>query len=122
MLSKFQGPSLNHNPNEQKQSPVPQSHAEAKVTPTCGFGAKGVVSRYIHSKFGGQNVTYGGYMHAVADRLPEVSGQDKWIGRTGRRCCHFIPRVVDLVAKGVHDAAGTLLSILSTFILSTGLF
>ena len=33
-----------------------------------------------------------------------------------------IPGVVDLVVKGVHDAAGTLLSILSTFILSTGLF
>lgn len=80
------------------------------------------VCRYIHSKQREQKVTYG-YMHAVADRLPEVSGHDKWIGKTGRRgCCHCIPRVVDLVAKGVHDAAGTLLCILSTFILSTGLF
>lgn len=64
-----------------------------------------------------------GYTHAVEDRLPEVSGHDKWIGKTGRRgCCHFIPRVADLMAKGVHDAAGTLLSILSTFIPSRGLF
>lgn len=62
-------------------------------------------------------------MHAVADPLPEVPGHDKWIGKTGwRGCCHFIPRVADLVVIGVHDAAGTLLSILSTFILSTGLF
>ncbi len=77
--------------------------------------------RYIHSKLREQ-VSYG-YMHAVADRLPEVSGHDKWIGKTGRRsCCHFIPRVADLVVMGVHDAAGTLLSILSIFILSTGLF
>lgn len=77
--------------------------------------------RYVHSDLTEQKVIYG-YVHAVAHRLPEVSGHDKWIGKTGRRgCCHFIPRVVDLVAKGVHDAAGTLLSILSTFILSTGL-
>lgn len=34
----------------------------------------------------------------------------------------FPGRVADLVVIGVHDAAGTLLSILSTFILSTGLF
>lgn len=55
---------------------------------------------YIHSKLRGQTVTYG-YMHAVADRLPEVSGHDKWIGKTGRQgCCHFIPRVADLVVKG----------------------
>lgn len=59
----------------------------------------------------------------MGERLPEVSGHDKWIGKTGRRCCcHFIPRVADVVVKEVHDAAGTLLSILSTFILSTGLF
>lgn len=67
-------------------------------------------------------MTYG-YVHAVADRLPMVSGHDKWIGKTGQKgWCHCIPRVVDLVAKGVHDAAGTLQSILSSFILSTGLF
>jgi len=34
---------------------------------------------YVHSKSRKQKMTYG-YMHAVADRLPEVSGHDKWIG------------------------------------------
>lgn len=54
---------------------------------------------------------------------PEVSGHDKWIWQDrAEGCCHFIPRVVDLVVKGVRDAAGTLLSILSIFILSSFCF
>lgn len=57
-----------------------------------------------------------GYMHAVADRLPEVSGNDKWIWQEGAEgCCHCIPMAVDLVMKGVRDAAGTLLSIFVHF-------
>ena len=61
-------------------------------------------------------------MHAVADRLPEVSGHDKWIGKTGRRVVVVVFPGKSVV-KGVHDAAGTLLRILSIFlILSTGLF
>lgn len=75
--------------------------------------------RYIHGKLGGQKVSYG-YMHAEADRLPKVSGHDKWNWQDrAEGCCHFIPRVVDLVVMGVRDAAGTLLSILSIFILSS---
>lgn len=70
---------------------------------------------YVHSKSREEKMTYG-YKHAVADHLPDVSGQVDWRG-----CCRFIPRRADLVVKGVHDAAGTLLSILSFIILSTGL-
>lgn len=55
-------------------------------------------------------------MHAVADRLPEVSGHDKWIGKTGRRV--VVTLFPGLVVKGVHDAAGTLLRILSIFLSS----
>lgn len=47
---------------------------------------------------------------------PGCQDVTKWIGKTGLRgCCRFIPRVADLVVKGVHDAAGTLLRILSIF-------
>lgn len=47
---------------------------------------------------------------------PRCQDIDKWIGKMGRRgCCHFIPRVADLVVKGVHDVAGTLVCILSFF-------
>lgn len=53
-------------------------------------------------------------MLSVASHLPEVSGHNMRIGKTGRKgCCDCIPRVAGLVVKGVHDAAGTLLSFLS---------
>jgi len=62
------------------------------------------------------------YTHAVGQIVsPEVSdvtsGEVRWgrRGRGGRG--HFIPRVVDLTVKRVHDAAGTLLTIV-LFVLS----
>lgn len=48
-------------------------------------------------------------LHACSGRVSP--GRDKRIGKTRRRCCHFVPMVADLVVKGVHDAAGTLMCI-----------
>lgn len=60
-------------------------------------------------------------MRAVEDHLPKVSGHDKlnWQDKV-EGCCHVIPRTVDLMVKGVHEVAGTLLSILSILIFSIG--
>lgn len=84
--------SLNHDPNGKKPCEAVW-HMEAIYSKSALWFGEVRVFRYIHSKFRENRVTYGGYMHAVADRLPEVPGHDKWIGKTGwRGCCHFIPR------------------------------
>lgn len=75
----------------------------------------------IPRMFREENVAHEGYNHAGAKHLPRVM-RYKWVSKTGLWCCHFVPRVADLVTEGVHGAAGTLPSTVSTFILSTGLF
>lgn len=55
----------------------------------------------------------------VSSRWQEVTSG---IGQTGYRWSPFIPRVVNMAVMGLYDLAGTLQSILSFKILSTGLF
>lgn len=80
------------------------------------------MSGCVHRKLKGQRLCYG-YVRAVEDRFPGVSGHDKRNWQDGaERCCRFIPRVVGSVVKGVHDVVGSLLSIMSVLILSMGQF
>lgn len=123
MLSMFQGPSLNQNPNEQgKKCLVAQSHTETKVTSTCGLeGGSGCPGTVDPQKVQRAECD----MEDTCMQWQTVSQrcQDKTSGLAGHGggVVTLFPGLA-FTAKGVHDAAGTLLSILSTFILSTALF
>lgn len=123
MLSKFQGPSLNQNPNEQgknarSHSPTQRLRLFRPAVWRGGSGCPGTVDPQKVQRTECDMEDTCMQWQTISQRC-----QDKTSGLAGQGwgVVTLFPGLA-FAAKGVHDAAGTLLSILSTLILSTALF